>query len=121
MAGRLGAATCTSRITESTMPIALDESELGNVVVLEGTIDVSSATELKAMLLRALGTGKEVCISLDAATYLDVTAVQLLWAAEQQARLSGAVFRFSGNLSEPVTATLADAGFPSFQASVNAG
>jgi anti-anti-sigma regulatory factor len=102
------------------MAIAIDESELGNVVVLEGTIDISSAGELKAILLKALGSGKEVCISLDAATYLDVTAVQLLWAAEQQARLSGALFRFSGNISGPVSATLADAGFASFQASVNA-
>jgi anti-anti-sigma regulatory factor len=102
------------------MAIALNESELGNVVVLEGTIDISSAGELKAILLKALGSGKGVCISLDAATYLDVTAVQLLWAAEQQARLSGAVFRFSGHLSDLVSTTFANAGFPSFQTSVNA-
>jgi len=101
------------------MAITLDESELGNVVVLEGAIDISSATELKAILLTALDSGEEVSISLNAATYLDVTAVQLLWAAEQQARRSGAIFRFSGHLSDLVSATLANAGFSSFQASAN--
>jgi anti-anti-sigma factor len=103
------------------MAIAVDETELGSVLVLEGTIDISSAGELKAILLKAFGSGKEVSISLDAVTYLVVTAVQLLWAAEQHARRSGAVFRFSGHLSDQVSATLADAGFASFQASVNAG
>jgi anti-anti-sigma factor len=93
---------------------------LGSVVVLEGTIDISSAGELKAILLKALGTGKEVCISLDAVEYLDVTAVQLLWAAEQHARRSGAVLRFSGHLSDVVSTTLVNAGFPSFPALVNA-
>ncbi len=103
------------------MAITLDENELRIVVALEGTIDVSSASELKATLLKALGVGKEVCISLDAATYLDVTAVQLLWAAERQARESGAAFQFSKHSSDLVTITLAQAGFPSFQSSVNAG
>ena len=103
------------------MTIALNESESESMVVLEGTIDISSAGELKDILIKALGLGKEVCISLDAATYLDVTAVQLLWAAEQQARISGRVLRFSGQLSDLVSTTLADAGLPSFQASTIAG
>jgi anti-anti-sigma factor len=103
------------------MGITIEESELGNVVVLEGTIDVSSAAELKATLLNALGSGKEVCVSLDAATYLDVTAVQLLWAGEEQARRSGTILRFSGRLSDQVSTTLAHAGLPTFQTSVNAG
>jgi anti-anti-sigma regulatory factor len=72
------------------MAIAIEESDLGNLVVLEGTIDISSAGELKAVLLKALGSGKDVCISLDAATYLDVTAVQLLWAAALYRRVDAA-------------------------------
>jgi anti-anti-sigma regulatory factor len=103
------------------LTIALNENESGSVVVLEGTIDISSAAELKDILVKALGLGKEVCISLDAAAYLDVTAVQLLWAAKEQARISGPVLRFSGQLSDLVATTLADAGLPTFQASVIAG
>jgi anti-anti-sigma regulatory factor len=103
------------------MSIALNKSELGNVVVLEGTIDISSAAELKTILLNALGSGKELCISLDAATYLDVTAVQLLWAAGKQAQISGIALRFSGQLSDLISTTLANASLPLFQASVIAG
>ncbi len=103
------------------MTIALTESDLGSVVALKGTIDISSAAELKAVLVKAFGLGKEVCISLDAVTYLDVTAVQLLWAAERQAAQSSMVLRFSGHLSDLVSTTLADAGLPLFQASAIAG
>ena len=103
------------------MTIGLSQSESETVVVLEGTIDISSAAELKGTLIKALGLGKEVSISLDSATYLDVTAVQLLWAAEHQARLSGVALRFSGQLSDLVLTTLADAGLPTLQASAIAG
>jgi hypothetical protein len=50
-----------------------------------------------------------------------LTAVQLLWAAEQQARRTGVAFRISGQIPDLVSTALAEAGFPSFPASVNAG
>ena len=103
------------------MAIALDGSESANVVVLEGTVDISSAAELKTALLQALDSGREVRIALDKASYLDLTAVQLLWAAEQQARRTGVAFRISGQIPDLVSTALAEAGFPSFPASVNAG
>ncbi len=103
------------------MAIALDESGSGNVVVLAGMVDISSAAELKTALLQAFDAGKEVSVSLGAVTYLDVTAMQLLWAAEQQARRSGVAFGVAGQIPDVVSTALAEAGFPSFPAAVNAG
>ena len=103
------------------MAIAIDASESANLVFLEGTVDISSAAELKAALLLSLDSGREVCISLDKVSYLDLTAIQLLWAAEQQARRSSVVFRISGQMPELVSTALAEAGFPSIPAAHSAG
>jgi anti-anti-sigma factor len=103
------------------MGIALQKSDAEHLVALEGTIDIACAAELKTLLLEALDSGAAVRVSLDAATYLDVTAMQLLWAAAQQARRSGQQFQFSSPPPEPVSAALLDAGFPSFSDSVHAG
>jgi anti-anti-sigma regulatory factor len=75
---------------------------------------------LKTVLLRALGACKDLSISVEAATYLDVTAVQLLWAAGEQARRSGVGFHIIGGLPEAIAAGLADAGFPAFLSTANA-
>jgi anti-anti-sigma regulatory factor len=103
------------------MGISLTESSAGNLVTLDGSIEISSAAELKTLLLQALSSGKDTSVSLGEATYLDVTAVQLLWAARQQAQRSGVGFEFSSPPSELVSNALADAGFPSFSASAIAG
>jgi anti-anti-sigma factor len=103
------------------MGISLDKSETGAVISLAGTIDIACAAELKALLLEALNSGPEVLISLDAATDLDVTAIQLLWAAERQARQSAVEFRVSGQLPKPIFSALAEAGFQPFSTLVHAG
>jgi anti-anti-sigma factor len=100
------------------MGIHFEKDEAGSLVVLEGAIDIACAAELKALLLEALNAQTEVRISLDDATYLDVTAFQLLWAAAQQARRCGVELRFSGQTPEPVSIALAEAGFQPFLVSV---
>jgi anti-anti-sigma regulatory factor len=103
------------------MGISLDKSDAGAVIALADSIDITCAAELKALLLEALSSGTEVLISLDDATDLDVTAFQLLWAAERQARQSGVEFRISGQVPEPVSIALAEAGFQAFSTLVHAG
>ena len=103
------------------MGIKLDEREEMSVVALDGSIDISSAAELKTLLVRAIDAGKPVRVALDAATYLDVTAVQLLWAAERAAQQAGMEFAFAGGLPATLSVQLAVAGFTWFQAPVNAG
>jgi anti-anti-sigma factor len=102
------------------MGIHIEKTDAGSLIALRGAIDIACAAELKAVLLDALNTEGGVRISLDGATYLDVTAIQLLWAAEQQARRSGGTFRIEGHIPEAVSTGVADAGFSSFFASVHA-
>jgi len=102
------------------MGIHFEKNDAGNLVALRGTIDIACAAELKALLLDGLNTQTGVRISLEGATYLDVTAFQLLWAAEQHARRSGAPFRIEGQIPEAISTGRADAGFPPLFASVHA-
>jgi anti-anti-sigma factor len=96
------------------MGITLEESDTTSTIRLEGTVDISSAAELKTQLLQALDSGKAVRVSLEAATYLDVTAIELLWAAEREAIKRGVGFTLAEPAPEGVSAALLDAGFDRF-------
>jgi anti-anti-sigma factor len=85
------------------------------VIHLEGAIDIASAAELKEALLKALEGGGEVRVSLDKLTGLDVTAVELLWAAGREAKKAGAAFSLVGQAPGEVLAALADAGLDLMQ------
>jgi anti-anti-sigma regulatory factor len=93
------------------MAIVLTQDETESAIALDDAIDISAAAELKAALLTALGNAKPVRVSLAAAVYLDVTAVQLLWAAGRQARGLGVDFEIAGPIPDAVSSALADAGF----------
>jgi len=101
--------------------ITLEQMESLSVIHLEGAIDIASAAELKALLLKALGGGGEVRVSIDKldkqekATSLDVTAVELLWAAGREAKKSGTGFSLAGQAPGEVSAALADAGLDLMQ------
>lgn len=103
------------------MGIALEQGKKFSTIRLEGAIDISNASELKAILLSALGAGREVRVALDGVEDLDVTAYQLLWAAERQARGAGVKFSFTGQAPEPVWASLAEAGLERFPVEASAG
>ena len=100
------------------MGITLEQSEESSVIRLEGAIDIACAAELKTIFLDALTSGNPVGVALDGCTDLDVTAVQLLWAAEREARALSVSFALSGPVPEPVWAALKDAGFERFPVSV---
>jgi anti-anti-sigma regulatory factor len=102
------------------MPIALEQHDDSNLIRLEGAIDIAFAEELKKLLLQALGSGKPVCISLRNATCLDVTTIQLLWAAEREAKAASVRFAFADELPEPVSSALARVGFERFPVPVDA-
>jgi anti-anti-sigma regulatory factor len=100
------------------MSISLNQSGESSLIHLEGTIDISSAAELKTALLDALKQSKSVLVALDEATDLDVTAVELLWAAGREAKVSGLDFKCTGLLQQPIRAALAEAGFEEFLVSL---
>ena len=96
------------------MGITVEQREGATVICLEGAIDIASAAELKTTLLGALKPDKAVRVALDANADLDVTAVQLLWAAEREAGAAGVGFILEGQVPEPVFAALKEAGFERF-------
>lgn len=101
------------------MSLVLVESEAANVIRLEGSIGIDSAAELKKLLIRALESGKKVLVSLERATDLDVTAVQLLWAVWGQAKRSEVELALTEAVPEGISMALADAGFEKFLVSEN--
>lgn len=98
------------------MPLTHERSDNLSKIRLEGDIDIGCAAELKGLLVQALGSGKEVQVSLGSATDLDVTAVQLIWAARRAASASAVEFSVTGPVPEPLTSTLLQAGFEDFAA-----
>jgi anti-anti-sigma factor len=102
----------SSEDAERAMGIVVESRSDVPLIVLDGAIDIGCAGELKATLLQQLDRGAAVNVSLESATYLDVTAVQLLWAAAEGARISGGQFGIVGPVPDTVIRGLAEAGFP---------
>ena len=93
------------------MAIALQQVEGGTRLRLEGTIDITVAGELKSALLQGLSSASALQIDPSELTYLDVTALQLLWAAAHESTASGVSLIFEAPLPAPVRSTLEEAGF----------
>jgi len=95
------------------MPIILDQDETSCRIRLEREINISSAAELKKLLLEALSSGKEIRLDLERATEMDVTALQLVWAVEREAKAAGVNFV---RVAPPQTIAVAcgEAGFEMF-------
>ena len=96
------------------MAVVVDRTSAPGVIRLEGDVGIAEAATLKEALVEALREGGRARISLQTATGLDVTAVQLLWAAERQARASGIVLALDGPVPEALRAALRAAGFERF-------
>lgn len=89
------------------MSITIDNSATSCGVRLEGDIDVTCSTDLKRTLVEAISSGKEVQVDLALASDLDVTAIQLLWAARREAEKAGHLSRFPGMCLKTSTARFA--------------
>jgi anti-sigma B factor antagonist len=96
------------------MQVTLEQSETLCSLRLEGEMSIASAAEVKAALLRGLACGTELSVDLAGATALDVTALQLLWAAEREARRSGHLFTLAGGVPEEILLAVLEAGFEQF-------
>jgi anti-anti-sigma factor len=99
---------------EDGLPITLEDLEFGCVVRLRGVIDIGLASELKETLIQALDSGRELRIDLGEVTEVDVTALQLLWAADQAAHQSGARLGVCEPIPENVLESLQLAGLENF-------
>ena len=92
------------------MGISQTQAGDSSLIHLEGAVDIASAAEIKTAFLEALKTGGEIRISVDKATDLDVTAVQLLWAVKHEAKRLGVSFAIEGKPSETIQEFLSNVG-----------
>jgi hypothetical protein len=92
----------------------MEQSGAVRTIRLEGVVDIGCAAELKETLVAALAAGGETHVLLEPGTALDVTAVQLLWAAERAARAAELPWALEGRAPEAVAAMVREAGFERF-------
>jgi anti-anti-sigma regulatory factor len=79
---------------------------------LEGDLTLASAAGLKSLLLEWLAAGTDLQLDLESAGEIDVTVMQLLWAAGREAaRVGNGIV---GRVSEAVDRAARDAGFDPF-------
>jgi anti-anti-sigma regulatory factor len=99
---------------EQDVPVTLEQDDALSLISLEGAVEIGCAAELKRLLVQALDAGKETRVSLEAAADLDVTAVQLLWAAARQAKAAGVGFSLAAPAAGNLWAALGEAGLQQF-------
>jgi anti-anti-sigma regulatory factor len=62
------------------MAISTKNMDGARCVVLTDIVDIAQAAELKQALTEAIGSASRVVIQISAATSVDITTAQLLWA-----------------------------------------
>jgi anti-anti-sigma regulatory factor len=92
------------------MSIALSQESDSSLIRMDEVVDITTASELKTALLLALEAGKPIHLSLQSVTEFDVTAYQLLWVAEHQAKQAGTEFSIMDLPPESVVKNLAEMG-----------
>jgi len=97
------------------MPATVEERENATLVRLEGAIDIASAAEMKSVLLNALASKKGIRLTLEGATELDITALQVLYAAEREAAKTGILFALDGSVPDDISAAMTAAGLANFE------
>jgi anti-anti-sigma factor len=90
--------------------IAAERSEKPLSIRLSGSVDISEAAELKRLLLETLDSEMGLYMDVSALESIDVTVVQLLWAAKCQAMTAGRQFRIDGPLNPEIESRLQQAG-----------
>jgi anti-anti-sigma regulatory factor len=88
------------------MPVTLDQSRTPCVIGLAGEVNIRCAAELKEVLVEGLALGRGLRVDLTGATEVDITASQLLWAAEREARSADKEFVLDRAMPDEIAATL---------------
>jgi anti-anti-sigma regulatory factor len=88
------------------MSLSLDQSNSPTLIRLGGEINIRCAVELKSLLLQALEREGALQVDLSAATEVDITTLQLLWATQREAITTGKDFLLMGPITEIVAAAM---------------
>ena len=94
------------------MPVTMELSETHLLIRLEGAVNVAFAEELRRLLLEWLATGKDLQLDLEGTEEIDITVMQLLWAAGREAARAGV--GTTGRVSEVARTAAREAGFEQF-------
>jgi anti-anti-sigma regulatory factor len=85
-----------------------------NVIRLEGELGIANSAELKETLLTTIASPKNLELDLSAVTDIDVTTIQLLYAAARETRKSNSPLGIRGKVPEHIQQSVQQAGFTSF-------
>jgi hypothetical protein len=96
---------------EASLTATIDRDETQWRVRLESDLTLASATELKSLLIEWQASGRDLQLDIESAE-IDITAMQLLWAAGREAARAGTAI--VGRVSEAVDRAARDAGFERF-------
>jgi anti-sigma B factor antagonist len=94
------------------MPVTMERHDDFALIRLEGECTVTSAAELNRLLVEGLAIGGDLRLDLQRAEEIDVTVLQLLWAAGREAERAGA--SIAVRMSEPAGMSAREAGFDRF-------
>jgi anti-anti-sigma factor len=94
--------------------VNLEQDDTVCTIRLDGEMSIGSAAELKDLLLQSLSSGKELCVDVSGVTWMDATALQLLYAAAREAHQTSTVCRLESEVPGPVAEALALAGLREF-------
>jgi len=90
---------------------AVDRNASNWLIRLEGDIGVALAAELQTLLIEGVASGKELWLDLERAGRIDITVLQLVWAAARERGNGRGIVQ---RLSDQAAGIARDAGFPAF-------
>ena len=91
------------------MSITLVQREPNRLIRLQGRLTVAASAELKSQLLDGIASGKDLEVDMENADEIDLSILQLLWAASRDATERGVAM--VSHPSEAATLAARDAGF----------
>jgi anti-anti-sigma factor len=93
------------------MDVNVEKSGDGEVVTITGELTIQYTQELKTRLLNLLNQTDSLVVNLENIAAIDLTALQLLYAAGQVARLSGKHFVLTTGPAPVLAQAVKEAGF----------
>ncbi|TVM36756.1 STAS domain-containing protein [Oceanidesulfovibrio marinus] len=97
--------------TEEALDTEPDEAENFNCITLSGRLTIERAPEFKDLFLKALDAGVDFDVDMTAVESVDVTFLQVLWAAYKSAEKRGLCISVAGSIPDELKETAALAGF----------
>jgi len=91
--------------------LSVDRGESCWLIRLEGDVGVTLAAELQTLLIEGIASGKELWLNLERAGRIDITVLQLVWAAARERGNGPGIVQ---RLSDQADGIARDAGFPAF-------